>query len=59
MSDFKGNTTFFIVGDMNARFGASVQVIPLKSSIPGIQACTYPDIPDNIPSPIIMLKYYP
>ena len=36
MSDLKENTTFFIVGDMNARFGASVQNIPLKSSIPSI-----------------------
>ena len=28
MSDFKGNTTFLIVDDMNL-FGASVQVIPV------------------------------
>ena len=51
MSDFKGNTSFFILGDMNARFGASVQNIPLKSSIPAIQVCMYPDIAENIPSP--------
>ena len=36
---------------MNARFGTSVRNISLSSSIPEIQACTYPDIPDNLTSP--------
>ena len=42
---------FCIIGDMNARFGSSVRSIPSRSIDSNIQACTYPTISDDIPSP--------
>ena len=51
MVDYKSNTEFCIIGDLNARFGTHVRNIPLRSSIPEINACTYPYIPDDITSP--------
>ena len=37
---------------MNARFGSSVRNIPLRSSSREINMCTYPFIPDDIPTHI-------
>ena len=51
MTDFRGNSKFCIIGDLNARFGASVRNIPLRCSIPGLDECIYPNIPDNVNSP--------
>ena len=51
MLDFKSNLKFCILGDLNARFGSSVRNIPLRSSTPDINKCTYPNIPDEVPSP--------
>ena len=51
MVDCTGNTRFCVIGDLNARFGASVRNIPLRSRLPAINNCTYPNIPDDVPSP--------
>ena len=51
MIDYKGNTKFCVIGDMNARFGTSVRSIPLRSSSPNMHVYTYPNIPDATASP--------
>ena len=49
--DYKGNTKFFIIGDLNARFGSSVRNISLQSKCPDIKECLYPYIPDDVSGP--------
>ena len=51
MLDYKSDLKFCNIGDLNARFGASIRDIPLRSTLPDINNCTYPNIPDNVPSP--------
>ena len=51
MLNFQGNTKFFIIGDLNARFGLRVRDIPLQSNNPLINQCTYPVIPDETSAP--------
>ena len=51
MSDYKGYKDVCIIGDLNARFGSSIQTMPSRSNNPGIQSCSYPVIPDNITTP--------
>ena len=51
MLNFKGNTKFCIIGDLNARFGTGVRNIPRQSNNPDIKECMYPSIPDDIATP--------
>ena len=51
MSDYKGYKDICIIGDLNARFGSSIQNMPSRSNNPVIQSFSYPVIPDNITSP--------
>ena len=51
MLNYKGNTKFCIIGDLNARFGTRVRDIPSQCKNPFIKECTYPNIPDDISTP--------
>ena len=51
INDYNGFNNICIIGDMNARFGSTVSNLLSRSSNPGIQACSYPVIEDDISSP--------
>ena len=51
MVDFNDHENICIIGDMNARFGATVRNIPVRSNNSYIQSCSYPTISDDTLSP--------
>ena len=47
----ESSNEFFIMGDLNARFGRRVREIPGRSEIPQAHEYTYPVIPDDVNNP--------
>ena len=45
------NAEFFIIGDINARFGESVRNLPGQMDNHDAPRCTYPHIPDTVTAP--------